>query len=87
MVNDRSQGHFREWVQFCLVQSLDKDIAKQLDAEKLGVNSLVAVPPKDSVGTLSHQRRRTYGRHLQDLAWFSLFFVVVFKNFEGVFFT
>lgn len=59
MVNDRSQGHFREWVQFCLVQSLDKDIAKQLDAEKLGVNSLVAVPPKDSVGTLSHKRRRT----------------------------
>lgn len=65
VVNDRHQGHFREWVQFCLVQSLDKDIAKQLeqrvarDAEKLGVKSLVAVPPKDSTGTLSHQRRRT----------------------------
>lgn len=31
VVNDRRQGHFREWVQFCLVQSLDKDRAKQLE--------------------------------------------------------
>lgn len=60
VVNDRHQGHSREWIQFCLVQSLDKDRAKQLkwrickDAEKLGVNSLVAVPPRDSTGTLSH---------------------------------
>lgn len=31
VVNDRCQGHFREWVQFCLVQSLDEEIAKQLE--------------------------------------------------------
>lgn len=90
VVNDRCQGHFREWVQFCLVQSLDEEIANSWsgefarDAVKLDVNSIVAVPPRDSTGSLSHQLKRTWGRHLQDLAWFSL--LLLFLRFLKFFF-
>lgn len=55
------------------------------DAEKLGVNSLLAVPLRDSIGTLSHQPR-TWERHLQDLAWFNLLLLLFFKIFGVSFF-
>lgn len=43
------------------------------------MSSIVAVPPRDSTGTLSHKLKRTWGRHLQDLAWFSLLLQLFLK--------
>lgn len=91
MVNDRSQGHFREWVQFCLVQSLDKDIAKQLEqrvckgCREAGCEQSCGCPSQgrrwDSVTRMEENLRRASA----GFGMVESFFVVVFKIFEGFF--
>lgn len=92
MVNDRSQGHFREWVQFCLVQSLDRDIAKQLEqgvckgCREAGCEQSCGCPSQgqhwDSVTLMGENLRRAFA----GFGMVQSFFVVVFKIVEGFFY-
>lgn len=96
VVNDRHQGHSREWIQFCLVQSLDKDRAKQLKwrickgCREAGCEQSCGCPSQgqhwDPVTLTEESLRKAFA----GFGMVQSFFVVVFKflRFFGfVFFT
>lgn len=72
--NDGLQGHIRERVQLCLAQSLNKDIAGELEQRGCEGGREVGCEKPCGMGPCHTDERSSLGRRLQDLAWFTLFF-------------
>lgn len=92
MVNDRCQGHFREWVQFCLVQSLDKEIAKELEwrvckgCREAGCEQYCGCTSQRQHWHPVTQTEENLGKAFAGFGMVQSFVVIVFKIFEIFFF-